>query len=78
MRRSLADTLLDVIESVAMPPAGSPVRVTRVDFDLPLEVEVRGSATAPLFCADLPRWRWTTDFDTSPSRMRFSVAEAAQ
>jgi len=78
MRRSLADTLLDVIDSWVMPPAGSPVRVTHVDFDLPLEVEVRGSATAPLFCADLPRWRWTTDFDVAPSRMRFSVAEAGR
>jgi hypothetical protein len=77
MRRSLADTLVDVIDSMALQPAGSPLRVTRVDFDLPLEIELRGTARAPLFCADLPRWRWTTDFDVRPSRMRFSVAEGA-
>lgn len=66
-RIPLADTLTDVLGAV-LPSAelAAPVRVTSVSFDLPLEVSLAG----PELLANLPRWRWTTDFDSRPGRLR--------
>ena len=76
MRRQLSDTLLDIISSMPVLPAVAPGRVTRMDFDLPLEVEIRTGTDGVFFLADLPRWRWPTAFDPARSRIRFSVSEA--
>ncbi len=73
MRRALADTLIELLESLLPARAEEAgVRVTDVVLDLPLEVRVAGSAADPSFLADAPRWRWTTDFDERPGRLRAS------
>jgi hypothetical protein len=71
MRRvPLADTLCELLDALAVPSAeGLPLRVDGVAFDVPLEVRVAGSGE---LLANLPRWRWPTDFDARPGRLHAS------
>jgi hypothetical protein len=68
MRRlPLADTLVALLEGI--PPTGGTLSVSRVALDLPLEVALSGPAEEPELLANLPRWRWPTDFDSRPGRL---------
>ena len=66
-RLPLADTLVELLEGLT--PGGGSIRVDRVMFDLPLEVALHGTAEEPELLANLPRWRWPTDFDARPGRL---------
>jgi hypothetical protein len=66
-RLPLSDTLVELLEGVT--PGDGMVRVQRVAFDLPLEVALSGTAEEPELRANLPRWRWPTDFDSRPGRL---------
>lgn len=74
--RPLAEMLIDVFASIEPAAlAGFRVRARQVDLDLPIEtrlIEEKGELT---FIADLPVWRWRTDFDQPPSRLRISYEE---
>ena len=70
MRRPLADTLVDLVESMTPARAGAAgVRVASLAIDLPLEVLVAGTADDPVLLANHPRWRWVTEFDDYPGRL---------
>jgi hypothetical protein len=69
-RLPLAETLTDVLAGVLPAAApGAPVRITSLVVDLPLEVMLARGDGAPELLANLPRWRWTTDFDARPGRL---------
>ena len=74
--RPLAEMLIDVFASIETAAiAEFQVRARQVDLDLPIEtalIEEKGELT---FIADLPVWRWRTDFDQPPSRLRISYEE---
>jgi hypothetical protein len=69
VRHPLATTLTDLLSGVAETPARGAIRVTRVCFDLPLEVHMTRGDDGPVLLANVPRWRWTTDFDSRPGRL---------
>jgi hypothetical protein len=73
-RKLLADMLVDMVMSVS-PAGGSGFRVTSVHLDLPVEVRLRQVGDQLEIFADLPRWRWSTDFDDRRSRLNFSCGE---
>lgn len=70
MRRPLADTLVDLVETMTPVRAGAAgLRVASLAIDVPLEVLVTGPADDPVLLANHPRWRWVTDFDDVLSRL---------
>jgi len=74
-RRPLADTLVELLESlVPVRAAEAGIRVADVALELPLEIKVGPGGE---LLANPPRWRWTTDFDERPSRIaaRFQVVD---
>jgi hypothetical protein len=71
MKRPFGESLRELVESVQ--PAGvetEQLRVVGVYFDLPLEVQMRGTGDQAEFLGDVPNWRWRTEFDLPPGRMR--------
>jgi hypothetical protein len=68
-RRPLAETLVEVVDALAPPPAGG-LRVTSVGLELPLELQLRPGPQGPELLGELPRWRWRTVFDERPGRVR--------
>ena len=76
MIRPLWETLVEILESVS-PDAASGVRVASVRLDLPIEVEIRSSGDGLAFLADVPRWRWATDFDPQRGRVKLDCGQGA-
>ena len=84
MRRTFAQTLIDLAEATQpAPEIAEWIRVTELSVDLPIEmamhrVEVKGKGDGEgelEFLADVPRWRWRTPFDETPSRLRITWVE---
>lgn len=65
-QRNLSATLGEIAEGVLAATAGTAIRATTVELDLPLEIAWNGGD----FIADLPRLLTRTSFDPPPSRMR--------
>jgi hypothetical protein len=66
-RRPLADTLVELLESVvpARAAAGG-IRVRDVELGLPLEVGLGANGE---LLGNVRRWRWPTIYDERPSRL---------
>lgn len=77
MKRQLWETLIEVLDGF-MPVAadGVAIRIRTVGLDLPMEIEAVGSGDTTIVRADLPRWRWVTDFDVEPGRLQVRLEEA--
>jgi hypothetical protein len=76
MQRAFWETLVDMAEAVAPTAGEAGIRVTSLELDVPIQVQLRQSHGEMEFLADVPRWRWTSDFDLRPCRMRVTLAEA--
>ena len=77
MTRPLGEMLIDVAGSLlGVTGTQQIVRARNVEFTLPIEVKVSGSRSALLFCADVPCWRWRTEFDRPFSALHFRLEEA--
>ena len=76
--RPLAEMLTDLVGGihVAQTP-GFAVRAREVELTLPIEVWLRDVDGESTFIADLPIWRWRTDFDQTPSRLQITYEEIA-
>ena len=75
-RRPLWETLVELLE-VARPDRDAPValRVTGLYLDVPLELAVGQTADGLELLGDLPRWRWTTEFDSRQGRLQIDCRE---
>ena len=74
--RPLAEMLTDVLAAVeAAHTTALQVRACRVELTLPVEVWLRDIDGESTFIADLPVWRWRTDFDQRPSQLRITYEE---
>jgi hypothetical protein len=51
-------------------------RATDMELRLPIEVKLRRRSGDPLFCADVPAWRWRTDWDLPIGELRLRLEEA--
>src|SRR5262249_43013950 len=70
-RRPLADTLVELLESVVPAPAAprGGIRVHDVELGLPLEMRLGDDG---VLLGNVRRWRWPTIFDEHPSRLAAS------
>ena len=76
--RPLAEMLTDVVSGIqgARTP-GFMVRAREIELTLPIEVWLRDVDGESTFIADVPLWRWRTDFDQTPSRLQITYEEIA-
>jgi hypothetical protein len=75
-RRALSDVVTELATSVQPEPAAKDlIRVTGLDLDLPVEIELIRQDGELLLLADLPRWRWRSVFDRGPSRLSLHLRE---
>jgi hypothetical protein len=75
MRRAFWEVLVDMAESVGPTASEAGIRITTLEIEAPLEIQLRQSGSEMQFLADVPRWRWRTDFDEKPCRMRVVMSE---
>jgi hypothetical protein len=77
--RPLGDMLTDVVGSLLDLSAGQNiVRATSVELTLPIDVIVNRSKGGLVFCADVPAWRWRTDWDPPFGQLRLRLEETGQ
>lgn len=75
--RPLSEMLTEIVGAVgSVAAAGSQVRTRRVELTLPIEVWLRNTGTETTFIADVPVWRWRTDFDQPSSRLQIICEES--
>jgi hypothetical protein len=77
--RPLGDMLTEVAGSLLDLSAGQTiVRATSVELTLPVDVKVNDSKDGPILCADVPAWRWRTDWDPPFGQLRLTLEETRQ
>jgi hypothetical protein len=54
------------------------VRATSVELTLPIDVRIRRFDRDLIFCADVPTWRWRTDWDPPFGQLRLTLEETRQ
>jgi hypothetical protein len=75
-RRALADLVTEMAARVQPEPkAQGLIRVTALDLDLPVEIELYRLDDEFVLLADLPRWRWGSIFDREPGRLSLHLRE---
>jgi len=77
--RPLGETLTEIAGSLMDMTTDHPiVHATSVELSLPIEVKLRRSQQDLLFCADVPAWRWQTEWDPPFGQLRLTLEEAPQ
>jgi hypothetical protein len=72
MLAEIAGSLLDLSAGQNL------VRATSVELTLPINVKVNRFSTGIIFCADVPAWRWRTDWDPPLGQLRVRLEETGQ
>jgi hypothetical protein len=68
--------LMEVVGSLlSLGDDQSIVRATSVELTLPINVRVGRSKDGLIFCADVPAWRWRTDWDPPFGQLRLKLEE---
>jgi hypothetical protein len=76
MKRELWETLSEVVHGLTpVTTDGVSIRIRAVELDLPMEIDAVGAGDEAIVRADLPRWRWPTEFDVEPGRLRVRLQE---
>ncbi|HEY3063443.1 MAG TPA: hypothetical protein VGL99_31110 [Chloroflexota bacterium] len=76
MQRVLWQTLIELADAARpVGRAADQLRVTSLTLDLPIELAMARSSTGIEILADLPRWRWPTDFDPPLGRLRVVLTQ---
>lgn len=84
MTRPLGDMLTEVAGSLlalnddAVNGGEQLLRATSIELTLPIDVRVNRSTDGLTFCADVPIWRWRTDFDAPYGQLKVKLEEAAR
>ena len=77
--RPLGDMLTEVAGSLLSLSADQNiVRATSLELTLPVDVKLGRSKQGLVFCADVPAWRWRTDFDPPFGQLRLTLIEIRQ
>ena len=75
-RRALSDVVTELAAAVEPGPgARDLIRVTALDLDVPVEIELSRQDNELLLLADPPRWRWRSVFDRKPGRLSLHLRE---
>jgi len=76
MRRSLSNMIAEIGSGLLGANAqGTRIRVRSIVLDLPIEVRFDMVPGGLDVFADVPVWRWRTDFDHPLSRLALTLAE---
>jgi len=67
----VAGSLLNVAASQRV------VRATGLELRLPVEVKLARLGDSLVFCADVPTWRWQTDWDRPFGELRMKIEETS-
>jgi hypothetical protein len=51
------------------------VHASSMELTLPIDVKLRRWQNALVFCADVPGWRWQTDWDPPFGQLRITLKE---
>jgi hypothetical protein len=74
--RPLAEMLTDVARAFETTRIKcAQVRASNVEMTLPIEVWLRDIDGELTFIADVPVWRWRTEFDQRPSSLKITWEE---
>jgi hypothetical protein len=77
--RPLNEMLNDVAGSLlSLGAEQGMVRATSVELTLPIDVRLGRSHEGLIFCADVPAWRWRTDWDPPFGQLRLTLEQADQ
>lgn len=77
--RPLGDMLAEVAGSLLNLSAEQrAVRATSLELTLPVNVSMSHSKEGLTFCADVPCWRWRTDWDPPFGQLRLTLEETRQ
>jgi hypothetical protein len=77
--RPLGDMLTDVAGSLLNLGAYQQVvRATGIHLTLPIDVRINRSNEGLVFCADVPAWRWRTDWNPPFGQLRLTLEETRQ
>jgi len=75
-RRPFGEVVGGLVDALMVPEmAASGLRVTRLTIDIPVEVALERSGPDLDFIAEIPRWRWRSEFDRVPGRLVLHVSE---
>ena len=73
-RRPLAVVVTELAESLALEQIPADLfRVTMLSVDVPVEAALVRDGDDILFIADVPRWRWRSEFDRQPGRLTLHI-----
>jgi hypothetical protein len=72
MLTDIAGSLLDLRVDQSV------VRATSIELTLPIDVKFIRSHEGLIFCADVPGWRWRTDWDPPYGQLRLTLDETRQ
>jgi hypothetical protein len=77
LQRPLCEMVSEVLEAVLdLGARTAGVRAKSVELSLPIEASFEPAADgAWTLLADVPAWRWRTEFDVLPGRLRVTVEE---
>lgn len=77
--RPLGEMLTEVAGCLLPLNAGqNVVHATSVELTLPIDVKLTRSKQELVLCADVPAWRWRTDFDPPCGRLQLTLEETRQ
>lgn len=77
--RPLGDMLTEVAGSLlALGSDQNIVRARSLELTLPINVKINDSTEGLVFCADVPAWRWRTDWDPPFGQLRLTLEETRQ
>ena len=75
-RRPFGDVVSSLVDALTSPElAAAGLRVTRLAVDVPVEVALERSGSEIDFIAEIPLWRWRSEFDREPGRMVLHLSE---
>ncbi len=75
----MAETVRGLFDGLQLVQTGAvSVRARSVEMDLPLEALLGSEGSETVLLAGLPLWRWRTDFDRIPGRLRMRWQEEAR
>ena len=77
--RPMSEMLNDVAGSLlSLGAEQGMVRATSVELTLPIDVRLGLANEGLIFCADVPAWRWRTDWDPPFGQLQFTLEQAGQ
>ena len=75
--RPLGDTFSDIAGSLLdLGTDQQLVRTISIQLSLPMQMKIRRLPSGLVFCADVPSWRWQTDWDPPYGQLRLTLEQA--